>query len=113
MRNPIYFLQRNVGLFPLASAAIGGAIGFGIGSTGRIAVDSINFLYDTALYAVKNFPYSFQINSSQIVSTVVAAAEGSVEHAVYDGLEAGAVYSAGSLLLAKKISGIFSSKDRR
>lgn len=109
MRNPIYFLQRNVGIFPLTSALVGGAIGFAVGSTGRIAVDSINFLYESALNLARN-PYNFSINPVQIISAVVRIGEGSLYRAAVDGTEAGAVYSAGSLLLAKKISGIFHSK---
>jgi len=113
MRNPVYFLQKNVGLFPLTSALIGGAIGFTVGSSGRLAVDSITFLYDTAVNVIKNLPYSLQANPAEVVSSLVSAAEGSLVHAVYDGVEAGAVYSAGSLLLAKKVSGVFRSRDGR
>ena len=109
MKNPIYFLQKNVGILPLTGAIIGGAIGFGIGSTGRLAVDSISFLYDTTAYIAKNFPYSFQINPS-VISSLITDAERSLEHALYDGMETSAVYSAGSLLLTKKIVGIFKPK---
>jgi hypothetical protein len=113
MKSPLYFLQKNIGFFPLTTAVIGGAIGFAVGSTGRITVDLADFLYQNAVNAAKNLPYSLQINPSQIVSNAVNAIEGSLYHAIYDGAEAGAVYSAGSLLLAKKISNVFRSKDRR
>jgi len=109
MRNPIYFLQRNVGLFPLASAVVGGAIGFGVGATGRIAVDSIGFLYDNAVYVARNFP-NLQIDFGQIVSSIMKTAEETIYRAAFDGTETGAVYSAGSLILAKKVSNIFRSK---
>lgn len=111
MRNPVYFLQKNVGLFPLTSAIVGGAIGFAVGSTGRLAVDSLNFFYDSALIAAKNFPYSLQANPSQLVQYALSSVEESLSHALYDGAEAGAVYSAGSLVLAKKIASIFRSKN--
>lgn len=109
MRNPIYFLQRNIGIFPLTSALVGGVVGFAVGSTGRVVVDSISFLYDTALSLVRN-PYSFSFNPAQMISSAVRMGEESLYRAAIDGTEAGAVYSAGSLLLAKKISGIFHSK---
>ena len=112
MRNPIYFLQRNVGLFPLTSALIGGAIGFGIGATGRIAVDSVSFLYDSTAYVARNFSH-LQIDPGQTIASVIKMAEDSLYRAVYDGTETGAVYSAGSLLLAKKISNVFRSKNGR
>lgn len=112
MRNPIYFLQRNVGIVPLTGALVGGAVGFAVGSTGRLAVDSINFVYETVVNVARTFPYSLQANPSQIISNVVTQSEESLAHALYDGVEAGAVYSAGSLLLMKKIVGIFSSKKR-
>jgi hypothetical protein len=113
MKSPIYFLQKNIGFFPLTTAVVGGAIGFAVGSTGRITVDLIDFLYGSAVNAAKNLPYSLQIDPNQIISNVVNAIEGSLYHAVYDGAEAGAVYSAGSFLLGKKISNVFRSKDRR
>lgn len=109
MKNPVYFLQKNVGILPLTGALLGGAIGFGIGSSGRLAVDSVSFLYDTAAYVAKNFPYSLQINPGSI-SVLISDAERSLEHAFYDGMEASAIYSAGSLLLTKKIVGIFKTK---
>jgi len=113
MKSPIYFLQKNIGFFPLTTALVGGAIGFAVGSTGRITVDLAGFLYQNALNAAKNFPYSLQIDPSQIVSHLSNAIEGSLYRAIYDGAEASAVYSAGSLLLAKKISNVFRSKERR
>lgn len=109
MKNPIYFLQKNIGILPLAGAVIGGAVGFGVGSTGRLTVDSISFLYDTAGYVARNFPYSLQINSG-FISSLVTGAERSLERALYDGMETSAVYSTGSLLLTKKILGIFRTK---
>jgi hypothetical protein len=109
MKNPIYFLQKNIGILPLTGALIGGAVGFGVGSTGRLAVDSISFLYDTAAYVARNFPYNLQINPG-FISSLVTDAERSLEHALYDGMETSAVYSAGSLLLTKKILGIFRTK---
>jgi len=113
MKSPIYFLQKNIGFFPLTTAVVGGAIGFAVGSTGRITVDLAGFLYQNALNAAKNFPYNLQIDPSQIVSHLSNAIEGSLYRAIYDGAEASAVYSAGSLLLAKKISNVFRSKERR
>jgi hypothetical protein len=110
MKSPIYFLQRNIGFFPLTSAVVGGAIGFAVGSTGRITVDLIDYLYEGVVLAAKNFPYSLQIDPGQIISNLVNVIEGSLYHAAIDGTEAGAVYSAGSLLLAKKISNVFRSR---
>jgi len=111
MRNPVYFLQKNVGFFPLTSALIGGAIGFAVGSSGRLAVDSLTFIYDSAITVARNLPYSLQANPSQLVHYVFNSAEESLTRALYDGAEAGAVYSAGSLLLAKKIAGVLRSKN--
>jgi hypothetical protein len=113
MKSPIYLLKKNVGFFPITAAAIGGAVGFAVGSTGRITVDMIDFLYNGAVIAAKNFPYSLQVNPSQAISYVVSAIEGSLYRAAIDGTEAGAVYSAGSLLLAKKVANVFRPKERR
>ena len=112
MKGPISFLYKNVGLFPLASAAVGGAIGFAVGATGRIAVDAVSFLYDNGIQLARNFPYSLQIEPN-FISHIASAVENSAGHAVYDGIEGSAVYSAGSLLLAKKFGNFFRSRDRR
>jgi len=112
MKSPVYFLQKNVGLFPLTAAFVGGAVGFAVGSTGRITVDMIDFLYQGIVLAAKNFPYSLQIDPSQIVSHLVTQLEGSLYQAAIDGTEAGTIYSAGSFLLAKKLSGVFRSERR-
>ena len=113
MRNLAYMFYKNVGIIPLTSAVVNGAIGAAIGGGGRVTIDTLNFAYEAVSHFAEHFPTSLHFDFPQLYSYFASSIEGGFWRTAYSALEGGIVYSTGGLLFAKKVTDRFSSKKGR
>jgi len=86
--------------------SIGAALGFVVGSTGKISGDFFDFTYNSGRYLLSNFP-NYDFSNSIVYAT--NALTSAIPRAVEEGSRAAPIYGLGTLFFGKIVKSKLSS----
>jgi hypothetical protein len=106
----INYVKSYFNVYSLLIFGAGATAGFVIGSTGKLAVDFVDFLYRSSDYIISNFP-NYNIPSS--LEYAIDRFSTALPSAIAEGSRAAPVYGAGTVIFSKLFKRLFSSLLRR